>query len=124
MKYTEKQKEFNPVFTKEQIPDIFKGWDEAQFNAVRWSIGVGCCGYYHPDKYSINVAFCNDLRNKIRSGDRKKWMLIIALISLTILISGTISKYFSDANNNKQKTSQNEKIKGDVKQSSSNKLKK
>jgi hypothetical protein len=127
MKYAEQQKEFNPGFTKEQIPQIFKGWDELQFNMVRFGAGIGCCGYIAPDQYSINIAHCNELKNRLRDSRRVKWRLIVAVAALVIALTGTtisILIYTNNYNQQPQKNQQYKNADGQIKQSSDNERKK
>jgi len=82
LKYAENDMHFNPGFTIEQIPTIFKGWHELEFNKVHHGAGVGCCNYIVPDRYQINVTHCNELQGKFRDNNRTKWRLIIAIAAI------------------------------------------
>jgi hypothetical protein len=108
LKYAEKDKHFNPGFTTEQIPTIFKGWfknwSELEFNIVHHGAGVGCCNYIGPDRYQINIAHCNELQGKFRDSNRTKWRLIIAAAAIIFTaVNGFLAylNYIGNCNQNK-----------------------
>lgn len=105
LKYAEKDEHhFNPGFTTEQIPTIFKGWGELEFNKVHHDAGRGCCNFIGPDRYSINVAHCNELQGKFRDSNRTKWRLIIAIAAIIFTaVNGLLAylNYIGNCNQNK-----------------------
>jgi hypothetical protein len=105
LKYAEKDEHhFNPGFTTEQIPTIFKGWTELEFNKVHHDAGAGCCIYIGPDSYKINVAHCNELQGKFRDSNQKKWRLIIAIAAIIFTaVNGLLAylNYIGNCNQSK-----------------------
>lgn len=95
LKYAEKDEHFNPNFTTEQIPAIFKGWDAGQFNKIYHGAGAGCCIYIGPDRYSINEAHCLSIKNKFIDSSRIKWMLIIAIATIIFTIAISLFAYLN-----------------------------
>ncbi len=65
LKYSENSGVFNPDFTTQEIPKIFSGWGEDEFNRVHHGIGEGCCTIIGAGRYKINIAHCNRLQNEI-----------------------------------------------------------
>jgi hypothetical protein len=110
LKYIEKDKDFNPGFTTEQIPKIFKGWTEAEFNAVHHGAGLGCCGYVGQGQYHINIIRCHELHNKIKDSSRSKWKLIIATAAIIFTaINGLFAylNYIGNCNQSKNNSQHN-----------------
>ena len=115
LKYAEKEDQhFGPDFTTEQIPIIFKGWTELEFNKVHHDAGKGCCIFMGPDRYSINVAHCNELRGEFTDNNRTKWRLIISAILLVLAIIGLLLNIYSNHAQNNDEPKQKPKITGHV----------
>jgi hypothetical protein len=96
LKYSEDSEDsevFNPDFTVQEIPKIFKNWTELDFNMVHHGAGTGCCTYIGSEKYKINKDHCNNLQNKFKDSDRTKWRLIVAVIVLLVAIVGLLLNY-------------------------------
>jgi hypothetical protein len=92
LKYSEDSAVFNPDFTVQQIPKIFIGWGEIDFNMVHNGAGSGCCTCIGPERYKINIEHCNKLKNKFKESDRTKWRFIVSIGAIIIsLISLAIS---------------------------------
>ena len=109
LKYAERDEHFNPPFMTEQIPTIFKGWDELQFNKIYHGAGAGCCIYIGPDRYSINVNHCNTLQNKFTDSNRTKWKLIFTVAAFIFTVGIFLFAYLNYRNNNSQGTHQSQK---------------
>jgi hypothetical protein len=113
LKYYEDSKVFNPDFTAQEIPKIFNGWAEIDFNMVHHGAGIGCCTCIGPGRYQINVGHCNALQTKFTDSDRTKWRLIVAIIALTIMLIGTvvaILKYANEHHQGPQYTKENNNL--------------
>jgi len=93
LKYAENDKHFNPDFTVDQIPEIFTGWTELEFNIIHHGAGIGCCTCIGPGRYKVNVGHCNTLKSKFTDSDRTKWRLWVAIISVIIGIILWILNY-------------------------------
>jgi hypothetical protein len=87
LKYAEKDGHINPGFTKAQIPTIFKGWDELQFNRIHHGTGAGCCVYIGPDRYSININHCHSLQSKLNESRRSVIRLLLTEIGIIVAIT-------------------------------------
>lgn len=89
MKYNDKN---NNYFTSKQIPQIFDGWTDLEFNKIHHGIGKGCCTYMGPNPgYQINVAHCNSIAHKFNESRKttiRIWLAVIAVIL------GLIALYF------------------------------
>ena len=66
LKYADNKNSFPVYFKPEEIPSIFKGWTELEFNKIHHGIGKGCCTYLPPTGYKINIDYCNSINSKFK----------------------------------------------------------
>lgn len=86
LKYSESHSSY---FTKQQIPNVFKGWTDTEFNKIHQNIGKGCCTYLG-DKpgYQINVNYCNDINHKFKESRKttiRIWLTVLVPLSLFLI---------------------------------------
>jgi len=111
LKYAEKDNQhFNPGFSTEQIPAIFKGWTELQFNKIHYGTGAGCCIYIGPDRYSININHCHNLQSKFNESRRSVLRLWLAAIGIIIAITLWLLTQAWNQYQEKHYTEKNDKI--------------
>lgn len=105
LEYSEDSEFFNPDFTVQEIPKIFNGWAEIDFNMVHHGAGAGCCVCIGPERYKINIEHCNNLQNKFKDSDRTKWRLVVAIAAIIFTIINGIFAYLNYTyNRNKGET--------------------
>ena len=66
LKYSENSGVFNPNFYTHEIPEIFCGWSEIDFNMVHHGAGEGCCTIIGAGRYKINIAHCNKILREFK----------------------------------------------------------
>jgi len=109
LKYAEKDGHFNSGFTMAQIPEIFMGWTELEFNNVHHGVGIGCCTCIGPDRYQINQAHCHNLQSKFKESRRsviRLWLIAISIIVAIILGLLQVWNQYQE----KQKTDNDNKV--------------
>ena len=109
MKYVENSTVFNPTFTTEEIPKIFNGWNQLNFNLVHHGTGKGCCTPIGPDRWQINIAHCKSIQSKFNAHRYRIWMLWLAILGLiAILAFGFLNykNYHKETSYNDKKTSE------------------
>lgn len=72
LKYSENSGVFNPCFYTHEIPEIFSGWSETEFNIVHHGVGEGCCTIIGAGRYKINIAHCNRLHNEFIKEEKEE----------------------------------------------------
>jgi hypothetical protein len=72
LKYSENSGVFNPNFYTHQIPEIFSGWSEIEFNMVHHGVGEGCCTIIGAGRYKINISHCNRLHNEFMKEEKEE----------------------------------------------------
>lgn len=82
----------NAYFTEQQIPNVFKGWSDVEFQKIHQNIGSGCCTFLgEKPGYRINVNYCNDIYHKFN--ESRKTTIRIWLTIIAVLI-GAVGLYF------------------------------
>ena len=108
LKYADKRTEFPTEFTADEIPKIFKGWTQIDFNIVSHGAGEGCCSLMGPDRWRINIAHCRSLQRTFTTSRLNVWILCVAIFALIAVIVFGLLNYTGHQNQtskNDQKTS-------------------
>ncbi len=106
LKYAENGTVFNPDFTREEIPEIFSGWTDLDFNLVHHGAGEGCCICIGPDRWRIDIAHCKSLQGKFKERRHKTWILLLTILALIAIIVFGVLNYTT---RNKKETNKNNK---------------
>ena len=108
LKYTDKRTEFHTEFTADEIPKVFKGWNQLNFNLIHHGAGVGCCINVGPDRWRIEIAHCRLLQGKFNENRHKTWILWLAIIaSIAVIFFGVLNyttRNKEEANKNNKQT--------------------
>ena len=94
------------TFIREEIPKIFSGWTDIDFNFIHNGIGKGCCIPIGPDQWYIDRTHCSSLQDRFKERRHKTWILWIAIIALIAVIIFGVLNYTT---RNKEETNKNNK---------------
>lgn len=86
IKYADEKNSFSVHFKPEEIPIIFKGFSESDFNKIYHGIGKGCCTYLPLTGYQINIDHCHLINNRFIESRKSTIRIILIALGVGIAI--------------------------------------